>query len=254
LTCTYVETLASRKDLPINELNGTLQRMEDKLSTLIALSLSKKSHGSPASLHSASVATDSPGAESLLEVPRSSLQGELTRVLSSERHLTAPQHLLSWSCSPVKLSQAELQYPVALEAKRSNLPETKGPPRCLTSDRGGVDWLGQLSLSQLRLLTQLYFSHFHPSYMIVDEVNFYQNQLNHVLQNGFSQSVDTCIVLLVLGLGAVAAYHRGNSEWAPINSSPSLEVGLGFFNIAKDMFCRAEAVNWQSVQCLLLMA
>ncbi|KAH8890265.1 hypothetical protein GQ53DRAFT_807397 [Thozetella sp. PMI_491] len=255
LTCMYEETLASRKDLSTSELNGTLQRVEDKLDTLLELNSSKISDGGQDHLQPAHIAIDSPAAGAPSVATRSSWQDELGRVLSTERHSTAPQHLLSWPCSPRKLSQSELQYPVALEIKQSNLPEAVPPPACLVSDGGDADWLARLSISQFRFLAQLYFSHFHPSYMILDEMHFFHHCLNHVLQNDFDRSIDTCIVLLVLGLGSVAAYHMGHSEWAPAGShSPSVEVGLSFFTAAKDTFRRVEAVDWPSVQCLLLMA
>jgi hypothetical protein len=59
---------------------------------------------------------------------------------------------------------------------------------------------------------------------------------------------------MVFALGSIAAYHTGNYEWATSDSRDvTTEVGLGFFNLANQIFQDAEAVDWISVQCLLLM-
>lgn len=175
---------------------------------------------------------------------------------SSERHATAPQHLLSWPCSPIHPSTSELQYPVSLEINPPKLADTMEPPSCLAHCPGGAAWLSELSLAQFRSLAQAYFSHFHPSYMILDESYFYQMHMPNALQSDFAPSTDTCLVLLVLGLGSVSAYDKGHIEWGPSapEGPPAGEVGLSFLNISKEMFQQVEATTWASVQYLLLTA
>lgn len=242
LTCTYADTLASRRDLSITELNGTLQRIESKLDSLIER---------PGD-HVDSTRADQ---TSNPQTPREPLSTP-SQNWTSKRHATAPQHLLSWPCSPLQLSRADLQYPVKLEIYRPKPLETVEPPSCLAHNPGGPAWLSGISIAQLRLLAEAYFSHFHPSYMILDESHFYRFNLARTLQDDFAPSVDACLVLLVLGLGAVAAYHKGDAEWAPNthDSSPAVEVGLGFLSMAKEMFRQTGGINWPSVQCSLLMS
>lgn len=78
--------------------------------------------------------------------------------------------------------------------------------------------------------------------MILDESHFYQVNLTQALQTDFVANVDTCLVLLVLGLGSVATYHHGHTEWAPDTNdgSKSVNVGMSFLNMAKEMFRQ----NW----------
>ncbi|KPM35405.1 hypothetical protein AK830_g11153 [Neonectria ditissima] len=169
------------------------------------------------------------------------------------RHSTAPEHLLLWPCSLVKPSEAELSYPMHLEIKQPRLLKTKKPPVFLSS-RADENWLSHLSLHQLRQLTQLYFSHFHPPYLIVDESSFHTHHLATALRDEFRHGIDSTISLLVLSLGAIAAYHTGDKEWAqPENRDDPSLVGLGLFNLACEIFEKEETVDWTSVQCLLLM-
>ncbi|TQV96967.1 fungal specific transcription factordomain-containing protein [Cordyceps javanica] len=169
----------------------------------------------------------------------------------TQRHSTAPQHLLLWPCSPLKLGRVELQYPMDMEIKRAKLPLTTKPPRFLQPLLANQSpWIATLSLGQLTVLTEAYFSHFHPVCLVLDEVHFYSTHLSNAVKHGFSTSLDSSIVLLVCSLGAVAAHYNGKEEWA--GEDPS-EVGLGFFNLALDMFRHAGGADWTSVQCLLLM-
>ncbi|KXH63877.1 hypothetical protein CSAL01_03111 [Colletotrichum salicis] len=175
-----------------------------------------------------------------------------------EKHYTAPQHLLSWPCSPLTLTELDLRYPVALEIQRPKMRRTKAPPRCLAGTSSqGQDWLSNLSLAQLRDLADSYFSHFHPQYLVLDEDRFYSHHLNQALRVGFASSLDSCLVALVLSLGSVAACQTGKTEWAQSDSADPMlehEAGLAFFTIACSMFQDVEGTDWVSVQCLLLMA
>ncbi|KAF6800897.1 hypothetical protein CSOJ01_12159 [Colletotrichum sojae] len=128
-----------------------------------------------------------------------------------ERHCTAPQHLLSWPCSLLSLTERKLRYPVDIEIK----------------------------------------------FLILDEDEFYANHLNQALRTGFAGSLDSCLVLLVLSLGSLAACHTGSREWSQSDSIEFIsdyEAGLCFFNLASDIFRDVEAADWGSVQCLLLIA
>ena len=184
--------------------------------------------------------------------------GQIREELSlSQKHSTAPQHLLSWECSPLTLSDTELQYPIALEIRGAKLPTSTEPPTGFGSPSTKGGWVLGLSLSQLTLLTQYYFSYFHPSCLVLDETHFYSHVLNHVLRGNFPESVETCLVLFVLALGATTAAHMGHEEWVQPggNNDSNIDMsGLGLFNLGLDMFRQVEGVNWASVQCLLLIA
>lgn len=175
-----------------------------------------------------------------------------------EKHYTAPQHLLSWPCSPLTLAELDLRYPVALEIQRPKIRRSRALPRCLAGTSSPDDsWLSNLSLAQLRDLADSYFSHFHPQYLVLDEDRFYSHHLNQALRVGFAGSLDSCLVALVLSLGSVAACQTGKTEWVQSDSMDAMldhEAGLGFFTIACDMFRDVEETDWVSVQCLLLMA
>lgn len=171
----------------------------------------------------------------------------------SQRHSTAPQHLLSWPCSPIKLSEAELQYPMDLEIKVPVLSRSKAPPRCIqsTASRSSQSsWVSQLSTAQLNVLTRFYFEYFHPSCLILDESQFYATHFTNAMRSDFSDGIGTCIVLFVCALGAVAAQATDHPEWAQESSQ---EAGLGFFNLALELFRDLEGADWETTQCLLLM-
>lgn len=179
--------------------------------------------------------------------------GRILEELSlSQRHSTAPQHLLTWPCSTLQMSEPELQYPMELEIKRPRLSQSTAPPRCLEPETPQHEnsWLSRLSLSHVSLLTQSYFQHFHPSCLILDEINFYSQVLSNAVQTNFEPNYNTCTVLLVCSLGSIVAYYSGQEEWS---SEHEHDVGIGFFNLANSMFRDLEGGNWESVQCLLLM-
>lgn len=172
----------------------------------------------------------------------------------SQRHSTAPQHLLSWPCSPIKLSEAELQYPMDLEIKVHKLSSSTAPPRCIQTPAtrsSYSSWVSQLSTQQINLLTGFYFEHFHPSCLILDESQFYATHFTNAMRNNFSEGISTCIVLFVCALGSIAAHATGHPDWAQESSQ---EVGVGFYNLALDLFRDYEGANWESTQCLLLMS
>ncbi|KAL2694945.1 hypothetical protein Neosp_001534 [[Neocosmospora] mangrovei] len=177
--------------------------------------------------------------------------GRIREELSlSQRHSTAPQHLLTWPCSPLQLSEPDLQYPMHLEIKRSKMSQSTAPPRRLEMLSRDDTWLSGLSLSDVHLLTKSYFEHFHPSCLILDENVFYSEILSKALQTNFGKDHSTCTVLLVCAIGSIAAYYSGHEDWC---SSLEHDVGIGFFNLANEMFRDLEGANWSSVECLLLM-
>lgn len=114
----------------------------------------------------------------------------------------------------------------------------------------GERWLSRLSLSQLSLLTQFYFDHFHPSCLVLDEARFYSENLSHAMKSQFASDLNTCTVLLVCALGSIVAYYHGHEEWAQMDED---DVGIGFINLAVEMFRDLEGADWESVQALLLM-
>jgi len=261
-----------RKNVPLVELTGTLKQMDEKLDILTAL-FRQNYTASQTSLDCAdqdgnhtTVTETSSGAHVIASSTFQMVEHvdnqhgtlppffDTSRILEelslAQRHSTAPQHLLSWPCSPLKLSEPELQYPLVLEIRRQKLSRSTAPPRCLASHGNDVKWVCRLSLFQLNSLTRFYFSYFQPTCLLLDESKFYSHHLNQAMRNNFDNSIDACIVLLVCALGTIVAYHEGCEEWA---QTDELEIGLGFFNLATEMFDDIEAVDWTSVQCLLLM-
>ncbi|KAH8679292.1 hypothetical protein BGZ61DRAFT_457010 [Ilyonectria robusta] len=270
LNCSYVETVTSKKNLSLVELTTALSRMERKIDTLTErLPQIQDSAGTvevtnqhihnvqplrdntdyfPLSMRSPSISMQNYFVPSSSDFPQH--PGELSL---SERHSTAPQHLLLWPCSLVKLSECELNYPMQLEIKQPRLPKTTNPPVFLSS-QVDEDWVSHLSLYELRQLTQLYFSHFHAPYLIVDEATFHGHHLAAAMRDEFKHGIDSALSLLVLCLGAIAAYHTGSKQWARSGSEDDQSiVGLSLFNLACGIFETAEATDWTSVQCLLLM-
>ena len=234
----------------------THERLPPIMNSVAGLA-SRSSHPDDSIL--AAISPDSLDPESMRASPPPFLDtGQIREELSlSQKHSTAPQHLLSWECSPLTLSDTELQYPIALETRAAKLARsTKPPPRFASPGTEGW-WVLGLSLSQLTLLTQYYFAYFHPSCLVLDESHFYSHVLNHVLRGNFPESVETCLVLFVLALGATTAAHMGHEEWVQPgdNNDPDVDMsGLGLFNLALNMFRDVEGVNWASVQCILLIA
>lgn len=268
----------SRKGLSVAELTDTLKRMDERLDALTELFHQNHARCHPAPHHP--VGSD-PGsipspqtsqglspAFHLNRHRRNSTVSRINEILDaasppfldtgriredlslSQKHTTAPQHMPAWPCSPVKLSESELQYPMLLEIERPKLSTSTMPPRCLEARADRQDWASELSLSQLNLLTRFYFEHFHPTSLVLDEGLFYNQHLNQAMRSNFSQDMDTCLAWLVCALGSIAAYHDGHEEWV---SRDEHDVGLGFFNLAKELFRQVETASWSSVQCLLLM-
>lgn len=257
-----------RKNLAVSELAETLKRMDDKLDNLTQLfhqnnsgpelQISQETHdhtGMTISPVSTLAAVATPfsvndngniGAASTPYLDTDRVREELSL---SQRHSTAPQHLLSWPCSPLTLSESELHYPVSLEIERPKLSRSMEPPLYVQPFSRG-SWLSQLSLSQLSVLTQFYFEHFHPSCLVLDEAKFYSQYLSHAMKTSFANDLHTCTVLFVCALGSIPAYHSGHAEWS---QGEAFEAGLAFFNLAADMFRDLEGANWESVHCLLLM-
>ncbi|KAK1690066.1 hypothetical protein BDP55DRAFT_544682, partial [Colletotrichum godetiae] len=266
LQCAYIETVTSKKNLSVTELNDTLKRMEAKLDALMENAQDPRTTADeqPRSQnhHPTMIENCDPmEVVSPMSVFSPSKLGSVQirqELAIPEKHYTAPQHLLSWPCSPLTLAELDLRYPVALEIQRPKMRRARAPPRCLAGTSSqGQDWLSNLSLAQLRDLADSYFSHFHPQYLVLDEDRFYSHHLNQALRVGFASSLDSCLVALVLSLGSVAACQTGKTEWAQSDSAESMlehEAGLGFFTIACSMFQDVEETDWVGVQCLLLMA
>ncbi|KAF0328447.1 C6 zinc finger protein, partial [Colletotrichum asianum] len=254
-----------RKGLSVSELAGALQRMEDKIDNLMAKTtanhgvepLSDRNHPS-----STIQPPNTPNPVSPISAFTPSRLGSVQirqELAIPERHYTAPQHLLTWSCSPLTLNDRELRYPVDLEIKQARLRKTTAAPVCLSQNMNEVSssWLSAISLSQLRDLANLYFTHFHPQCLVLDEDSFYHHHLSRTLRVGFDDSLSSCVVLLVLSLGSVVACQTDGREWAQSDSATDMlefEAGLSFFNLACSIFRDVEDVSWESVQCLLLIA
>ncbi|KAI3580410.1 hypothetical protein IWW34DRAFT_848705 [Fusarium oxysporum f. sp. albedinis] len=264
LECMYIETVAAKKNLSIEELTGTLKRMDEKLDVLTAFAQQNDGHhqapttGLASSPGNGQFAAFSPlnlGGTGLVQNASTPFldTGRVLEELSlSQRHSTAPQHLLTWPCSTLSMSEPDLQYPMELEIKRPRLSRSITPPRCFEAGTpvGDDSWLSRLSLSQVSLLTQSYFQHFHPSCLILNESLFYSLVLSNAVQTNFAPNYNSCTVLLVCSLGSIVAHYSGHEEWSSGNEQ---DIGLGFFNLANDMFRDLEGGNWESVQCLLLM-
>ncbi|KAG4291879.1 hypothetical protein FPRO06_13132 [Fusarium proliferatum] len=257
LECMYIETVAAKKNLSIEELTGTLKRMDEKLDVLttFAQRQAPTTASTPGDSHFAAFSPLNLGSAGLTRNPSTPFldTGRVLEELSlSQRHSTAPQHLLTWPCSTLSMSEPDLQYPMELEINRPSLSRSTVPPRCLepSTSPSGESWLSRLSLSQVSLLTQSYFQHFHPSCLILNESLFYSQVLSNAVQTNFAPNYSSCTVLLVCSLGSIVAHYSGHDEWSSGNEQ---DVGLGFFNLANDMFRDLERCDWESVQCLLLM-
>ncbi|KAH7216106.1 hypothetical protein DER44DRAFT_820991 [Fusarium oxysporum] len=268
LECMYIETVAAKKNLSIEELTGTLKRMDEKLDVLTALAQQNDGHhqahttglaSSPGNSQFAAFSPLNLGSTGIVQNASTPFldTGRVLEELSlSQRHSTAPQHLLTWPCSTLSMSEPDLQYPMELEIKRPRLSRSTAPPRCLVAGTpagtpaGDDSWLSRLSLSQVSLLTQSYFQHFHPSCLILNESLFYSQVLSNAVQTNFAPNYSSCTVLLVCSLGSIVAHYSGHEEWSSGNEQ---DIGLGFFNLANGMFRDLEGGNWESVQCLLLM-
>ncbi|KAK2758459.1 hypothetical protein CKAH01_05507 [Colletotrichum kahawae] len=260
-----MKTPSHRKGLAVSELADTLKRMEDKIDNLVEKTTASRGVGSLSGRGLSSPAlqpTTTPDPISPVSAFTPSKLGSVhirQELAIPERHCTAPQHLLSWSCSPLTLNERQLRYPVDVEAKQVRLRKTTAAPRCLsqTLSEDSSNWLSVMSLSQLRDLAGLYFTQFHPQCLILDEEIFHHHHLSRALRHGFDDSLSSCIVLLVLSLGSIVACQAGSNEWAQSDSDTGMsdiEAGLSFFNLASNMFRDVEDVGWESVQCLLLMA
>lgn len=256
-----------RKGLSVTELEETLKRMESKIDVLTSLSqqnnqLSKDLKDSD-SRYTAFEGLSSPyncNESTLRPSDQETLHGnsprfiDTSRILEelslSQQHSTAPQHLLNWPCCSLMIPDMDLQYPMQLEITRSKL----SPPESALSFQKPPHLAGtvisQLSLSQMTTLVQSYFEHFHPSCLALDESKFYSSTLPQAMQTSFSVHHSTCLTLLVFSLGSVAAYYSDEDFRL---SETEDGVGTKYFLLACDMFRSLGEVNWDSIQCLLLM-
>ncbi|KAH8810796.1 hypothetical protein F5884DRAFT_749206 [Xylogone sp. PMI_703] len=267
LSCVYVESASGRELIAVSEVYGRLERIEAKLDLLCQGAIS--THGV-----SISRATDSP-----LKQGQSETEPSLSAVaqrspsglngISSDgeaglaipyRHSTTPQRMLLWPCCPVRFHDQDVRYPLSVETCRMNLPSTPIPPKALVSNLPGFHWLDGLSFVQFRCLTASYFMNYHPRCMILDENEFYERNASQALLNGFLPSLNNCLVLLVLAIGSISSVAEGDSSWLPSSQVMSDSIsdfegtGLGFFNLACNIFTECRDVSWLSVQCYLLIA
>ncbi|KAH6613161.1 hypothetical protein C7974DRAFT_322245, partial [Boeremia exigua] len=95
-----------------------------------------------------------------------------------------------------------------------------------------------------------YFTHYYSSYLVLDKQVFYSTYITKAIRSNFSKTVSLYIMLVVCTLGSNAAYYDGYGEWA---QECEADVGIGFFNTARELFSRLERVDWSCVQFLLLM-
>uniref|UniRef100_A0A8H7K723 Xylanolytic transcriptional activator regulatory domain-containing protein n=1 Tax=Bionectria ochroleuca TaxID=29856 RepID=A0A8H7K723_BIOOC len=246
--CTCFETILSLsgENLPVSELNDMLKRMDMKLDSHLSPPPSSKPQ-TPATVSSVSLEpppTPLPASPLFFDTGR--IREEIA---SAQKHAIDPQHLLAWPCSTLKLSKRELRYPTELEINRPKISKQLPQPVNTGQSAMGESFLSQVPMSQLHRLTQLYFSHFHPSCLILDENHFYSSVLNQAININFAESMDTCVVLLVCALGAVAARFLGFDEWGTESKE---NTGFTFFSLAQDMLRDLETADWASVQCLVL--
>ncbi|KAI9151333.1 sugar transporter [Paramyrothecium foliicola] len=254
LSCSYMETISSRKALYAQDLTDTLKRMESKLDMLVNNHSLDAQDTSPGSTGANSSNTQTLPSLSVKLSPmvdwsypsEGSFQ-PMQELAIPKRHLTAPQHLLAWQSSPIRLSDLERRYPVELEIRKPREPWVDTSASIRT-------WLANLSMSRLRAFTGLYFSHFHPHYLILDEDFFYSQHLQRALRSGFKDGIESCLVLMVLSLGVMVSRHVDSHELPQEDVShenPDCELGL--LNLAIDIFRYVDETDWTSIQCLLLM-
>lgn len=259
--------------MSVDELNGTLQQMNQKLDGLAEIiqrhhpepiASASRSDGfqflvqnlgssNPGPLRTPSAFGSSPHSQN--PYPFGLDTDQIREDLSlTRRHLTAPQHILSWPCSPFHLSRDEMHYPLHGEINRASLPRSSASPPGVQISTNETNWVALLSWHKLKGLVQYYFNHFNPSCLILDEETFYQSALQQALRDDFSTGIESCLSLLVCALGAIVARHAGQDDWTQIDAETQADMtGLAFFNMAIDLFPTVEATDWTTVQCLLLM-
>jgi hypothetical protein len=233
-----------RKALGVRELTDTLTRLESKMDILVNNS----------TLQVKSYAPNRPQQLPSLPVQLSQQPNPLDGSFQStpelaipRRHLTAPQHMLSWPSSPITLTDLERRYPLDKEFRK---PKQADLTSSATTIQG---WLAELSTARLRIFIGLYFTHLHPQYLILDEDYFYSQHLQYALRNGFEDGVGSCLVLSVLALGVMISRHLENPLSTGHGATPERpDCELGLLRLAQDKYRNLGETDWTNVQYLLL--
>ncbi|KAM6507134.1 hypothetical protein FALCPG4_018519 [Fusarium falciforme] len=260
LSCTYTNNTL-RKPPPPGDVALSLSKIDAKLDRLLQSVVKDDSaqpppDPSPRLSQGRLTSFGTPGPEIYSYFPFINQNQANHSLAIPVRHVTAPQHLLEWPCSPLRLTPVELNYDVSLAIRRRRMTHLAIPPCCLTIQPIGPEWLRDLSLSQLQQLISSYFESHHPQHPILDRAEFYSRNLANTILNKFQPSMDSCLVLLVMALGSITVHESGHGDWASqtLDDDAVAPVGVGFFNLALSMMQQIEETNWQGVQCRLLMS
>lgn len=68
-----------------------------------------------------------------------------------------------------------------------------------------ANWLGSLSLSTVKELSNAYFDSFNRIFPFIDRDYYFLNTLGTVLREGFNFDIESCLVLNVMALGCMSA-------------------------------------------------
>jgi hypothetical protein len=120
--------------------------------------------------------------------------------------------VLFWPAVQELLPEAVLSASRGLERNYSTELELQRQPltpiiKSYAEDPEG-DWLAGLSLSIIRELSDAYFSTFNLVGPLIDRTFFFHNILGSVINRGFENEIEACLVLVVLALGCFGLKFR----------------------------------------------
>lgn len=122
------------------------------------------------------------------------------------------------------------------------------------------NWLSQLTVTAVNQLCDAFLSTFNLAYPVIEREFFYQHTLSAAIFKGFDYDLESCLVLVVMGLGCSglkSLLKRGmiTENWAPeaLRGVHDEISGLIFFNEARRRigFVTCDS-NIQSCQYYLL--
>lgn len=143
------------------------------------------------------------------------------------------QYLVYWlglhsESSPGSVPVVSFPFPDGTEGLKAWLSdiELEGPafPEPVESEHFRGDWLTSLSLSTVKGLSNAYFNTFNRIFPFIDRDYFFHNTLSTVVGGGFSDDIESCLVLSVMALGCLGANAFKEGEYH--NEDILLNVGI----------------------------
>jgi len=156
----------------------------------------------------------------------------------------------------------EPDYMVTLENNRPPLPMgiSSYPPDL------GERWIEDLPFSVIESLCDAFFTTFNPMLPVLDKLYFFSVTLETVVTQGFECNIESCLTLVIMGLGCLAAlsHEEGDYPLQRNKSGSSNEgficpewigivreeiPGLRFFNLARQkmgfLMCKNDLITCQ---------